>query len=860
MYDQLTGMDRTLEKGDSFSLQDVMEGDVTYLSSPEDRDVIAFQVSDGDFQSEAKLLVQQSDGKSEQYADGSVTVSETAAPSCIVEFNATEWAATEDGGTVQQIPVTRSGDLSVTCSVLCWTEAAEQQQATPSEDYETRPIAESARIFFLRGVTTVPCLVRIIDDGIFEGEEQFKVRLSEPQVELTSDGIKSAVTGKGNQLTVYIRDDEDVTRVQFNQSDYRVRPASSEDSIAIQVDRKGDLRFASRIYINGMDGSAKEGRDYSLKTRRLDFAPGEASNNIRVSFLAKGTWSKNFRVQLSPSESVNAQLGQLTTASIFIPPSALAPGPALLPAEPIVVSLIDYDRVDLNNTKPIAAGYPLVCVSPCDPKYPLYNTSTQRLCRDLNIDATKIRFSWEISNDGNVFQRLSEPTAFSSVEDRVLDSVFFARNFVVRCLAQPHHSGSTSGPASKSRSVTITNQLCGHPTVTEGLTSGQQPFSASLTYVNASDPLHPDTMHIRVMIPHSDGLVPVLSTQPLQGIRHVMNDPAYRSVHRCSNLHPGLGFLLSSVSEKPEEEMPYELSMALRRESAVRLYSHLDSAGCLWHFEAWYTMTELVQLCGGQVTSSQQREKGAGGQVQLTVRVPLYVTLVGASSTGAGTWKSVEHQTEMEFSFSYASVLLGRRGLAESKLALAVEPHVTRVRSDPNNGRLVVEFQTETRSATGIGRGYQQSSARLISPAHLPRQLGFALELTEVKQLTSISASYLQKWRAISNYTLQDFTGNYTLKLIPCSSSSSAGTLKTDEDCPADPDALPINLTLPIHYQQPFRPEPVHFSLETTFQLTNDVGAFLRKPRSINEIKVFHFNCFKKGNEFYCFKLGNCLN
>ena len=431
-----------------------------------------------------------------------------------------------------------------------------------------------------------------------------------------------------------------------------------------------------------------------------------------------------------------------------------------------------------------------------------------------------------------MFHRLSEATAFSGVEDRVLDSVFFSQQFIVRCLAQPSNNpaGSISGPASKSRSVTISGHLCGHPTLSEGQ-SGQQPFSASLNYANDTN-----TMHIRVIIPHSDGLVPVLSTQPLYGIRHVMNDPAYRSMHQCSNLHPGLGFL-RSVSEKPEEQMPYELSSALRRESAVRLYSHLDSAACLWHFEAWYTMTELVQLCGGQVTSSQQDRDNR--QVQLTVRVPLYVTLVGASSSGAGTWSSVEHQTEMEFAFSYASVLLGPRGLAESKLALAIDPHVTRVRSDANNGRLVVDFQTETRSA--IGRGYQQSTARLISPAHLPKQLGFSLELSEMKQPKGGSGggvSSLQKWRAVSNYTLHDYTGNYTLQLVPCSGNNNQPNDADGADCTADVDASPINLTLPIHYQQPLRPEPVHFSLETTFQLTNDVGAFLRKPRSITNIKV----------------------
>lgn len=204
------------------------------------------------------------------------------------------------------------------------------------------------------------------------------------------------------------------------------------------------------------------------------------------------------------------------------------------------------------------------------------------------------------------------------------------------------------------------------------------------------------------------------------------------------------------------------------------------------------------------------------GQVQVTVRVPLYVTLISASTAGL-SWTSVEHQTEMEFSFSYASVLLGQRGVAESKLALAVQPHVSRVRTDPNNGRLVVEFQTETRFAGRYADGLAINGTRFLSPDHLP-QLGFELEMVW-SQMHS-SGSTFQKWRATSNYTLQDYTGNYTLLLVPCTpdhhhqsskKSAATGIRKVKEDChPSEP----IRITLPIHYQQPFRPEPVHYSLE----------------------------------------------
>lgn len=892
-FDPLTNSDRTLQDGETFDYQELLDGNIAFISSAEESQIV-FQVSDGDSPSQEVTLRYINKQQDEELFGRSGT-----ATPCMMEFNTTEWKAFENSG-ITAISVVRTGDLSITCSVVCSTEA---QSADDSKDFDSRPVAESSRVFFLRGVTIIYCPVQLKDDSFYEGDETFLARLSHPQVEqLDTNGqqsiadqpnkiaASSAVIGSRSQLAVRIHDDEDVTRVQFNQSVYRPSTSPDADSVTLHVERTGDLRFASKVFISNVDGSAKEGRDYVLKSRQsLEFASGEKWSSLTIALSHtnnKNTWPKSFQIVLNSEDTINAQLGATQTSATILIPPAVTSGPALLPAEPIVVSLMDYDRLGADLDKrptTVPAGYPVVCVTPCDPKYPLYNTSTQRLCRNMAIDVSKIRFSWDIApplgssnskeplgeTTTGPFYRLSEPTAFSGVEDRVLDAVFFRHDFRVRCVAQPVRldPGLMVGPASKSRPVTISGRsgLCPpfspsnipfDDAATDVMVAGQQPFAASLSYVNASDAQHPDTMRIQVVVPHSDGLIPILSTQPLHGIRHIMNEPAYRSHHRCSNLHPSMGFLDGSEDDNSTAtKLPFEFSKNIRQESAVRLYRHLDSTGCLWHFEAWYTMTELIQLCGGQVTSNFQTMNR--GQVQVTVRVPLYVTLIGASTGSHQSWTSVEHQTEMEFSFSYASVLLGQRGVAETKLALAVQPHVTRIRTDPNNGRLVIEFQTETRFA---GR-YLEAGSRLLSPTHhhfvAGQLLGFDLELMW-SQIYPTGATF-QKWRAVSNYTLQDYTGNYTLVLAPCpvppdqpqqTQPNKFGRLvNKKEDCQT---ADPFNVTLPIHYQQPFRPEPVHYSLETTFQLTNDVRAFLRKPRSINDIKDAEFEgSFHNGERVY---------
>jgi hypothetical protein len=138
----------------------------------------------------------------------------------------------------------------------------------------------------------------------------------------------------------------------------------------------------------------------------------------------------------------------------------------------------------------------------------------------------------------------------------------------------------------------------------------------------------------------------------------------------------------------------------------------------------------------------------------------------------------------MEFSFSYDLVLLSQRGVAETKLALSVQPHVTRIRTDPNNGHLVIEFQTEPLLA---GR-YLEGGNRLLSPPHhhfvAGQWLGLDLELMW-SQIYPKGATF-QKWRAVSNYTLQDYTGNYTLMLAPCPASSDSQQLANKQIWAAD--------------------------------------------------------------------------
>ena len=72
----------------------------------------------------------------------------------------------------------------------------------------------------------------------------------------------------------------------------------------------------------------------------------------------------------------------------------------------------------------------------------------------------------------------------------------------------------------------------------------------------------------------------------------------------------------------------------------------------MWHFNAWYHMTELVDYCNGAVISDFEVRDSA--KSYLTVRVPLYVSYVYTKAPRG--WTQIDHRTNMEFSFFYDTV------------------------------------------------------------------------------------------------------------------------------------------------------------------------------------------------------------
>ncbi|NXS55143.1 FRAS1 protein, partial [Brachypteracias leptosomus] len=782
-----------------------------------------------------------------------------------MQFTRDSYTVKEKEGALH-IPIFRSGDLSYESSVRCYTQS---QTAEVMEDFAERRNAEESRITFLRGEKVKNCSVSIRDDSAFEPEEQFQVHLGSP----LGNHWSGARVGKLAMATITVTNDEDAPTIEFEEAAYQVREPPGPEGVAvlnIKVVRRGDQNRTSRVRCSTRDGSAQAGLDYYPKSRLLKFSPGVNHIMFKVEIMSNEDreWHESFSLVLGPDDPVEAVLGDTSTATVTILDQEAA-GSLILPAPPVVVSLADYDRVEEvtkeGAKKSPSPGYPLVCVTPCDPHFPKYPVMRER-CREAGVNQTSIHFSWEVATptDGNgarsPFETITDNTPFTSVNQKVLDSIYFSRRFHLRCVAKAVDRAGHVGTPLRSTVVTIgTDSAICHTPVVAGTARGfqAQSFIATLKYLDVKHKEHPNRIHISVQIPHQDGMLPLISTLPLHNLHFLLSESIYRHQHVCSNLVPirdlrGIsegGFLdevtPDSITLGPGYDRPYQFDPGVREPKSIQLYRHLNLKSCIWTFDAYYDMTELIDVCGGSVTADFQVRDSA--QSFLTVHVPLYVSYIYV--TAPRGWASLEHHTEMEFSFFYDTVLWRTGIQTESVLSARLQIIRIYIRED---GRLVIEFKTQAKfRGLFVMEHHSLPDVRsfLLTPEHLG---GIEFELQLLWSAQTFDSPY-QLWRATSSYNRKDYSGEYTIFLIPCTvQPTQPWTEPGEKPLPCTAHA-PERFLIPIAFQQTNRPVPVVYSLNTEFQLCNNEKVFLMDPTKaeMSLAEMDYKGAFSKGQTLY---------
>ncbi|KAM9333818.1 FRAS1-related extracellular matrix protein 2a [Pholidichthys leucotaenia] len=751
-----------------------------------------------------------------------------------VQFREPTYTGEESDGQVIAT-LYRSGDVRHKSSVRCYTRQGSAQVAS---DFDERPNTDASVISFLPGEVEKPCVLSLVDDTLYEDGEELRLVLGNAK----SDSQFGASVGALNETLVKIRDTADKPIIRFSETKFSVSEPKEAGAVAvvrIPVVRVGDTSKVSVVRVHTKDGSAISGEDYYPVSEDIEFKEGDKQHVVEVEVLYDGVreMREAFTLHLKPDENMVAET-QVTKVIIYIEETN-SMADVTFPSLPHVASLLHYDAVARTpDSLHPPAGYPVICVTACNTRYPDYD-KTGSICVNEHINDTLTRYRWLISApaspDGvtSPVREVDFDTFFTSSKMITLDSVYFQAGSRVQCAARAVNSNGDEGLELSSPIVTISQE--------EGMcqprkmgTVGAEPFSAKLRYTGADDPSHPNLIKVTATMPHIDGMVPVISTRPLTNFELTLSPDGTRvGNHRCSNLldynevTTGHGFI-TAQTHSPESmgnSAPYQFSRSLRGNSTLRFYRNLNLEACLWEFSSYYHMSELLTDCGGTV--------GTDGQVlnlvqsYVTLRVPLYVSYVFHSPVGTGGWQHFDLQSELRLTFVYDTAILWKDGIGsppQAELRGALYPTSMRINQQ---GCLVVNFRTKARfrglfvESHSLGR-IKAATALVSSMVMSVDHPGLTFNLTLVRSEPTYNQP-VQQWTFISDFAVRDYSGTYTVKLIPCTTAQNMEYTVPPVCSPREP----ITFDLDIRFQQVSDPVAVEFSLNTQMFLLSKRSLWL---------------------------------
>uniref|UniRef100_A0A3Q1B9S3 Cadherin domain-containing protein n=1 Tax=Amphiprion ocellaris TaxID=80972 RepID=A0A3Q1B9S3_AMPOC len=745
-----------------------------------------------------------------------------------VQFRQPLYAGEESDGQITAT-VYRSGDIRHQSSVRCYTRQGSAQVAS---DFDERPNTDASVISFLPGEVEKPCILSLVDDTQYEEGEELRLVLGNPK----SNSQFGASVGALNETLVKIKDTADKPIIRFLETKFSVsepKEASAVATVRIPVVRVGDTSRVSLVRVHTKDGSAVSGEDYYPVSQDIEFKQGDKQHVVEVEVLFDGVreMREAFTLHLKPDENMVAET-QVTKVIVYIEETN-SMADVTFPSLPHVVSLLYYDDVDRTpeNLHP-PAGYPVICVTACNTKYPDYD-KTGSICVSEHINNTLTRYRWLISApagpDGvtSPMREADFDTFFTSSKMITLDSVYFQAGSRVQCAARAVNSNGDEGLELSSPIVTVSRE--------EGMcqprkmgTVGAEPFSAKLRYTGADDPKHPNLIKVTVTMPHIDGMLPVISTRPLMNFELTLSPDGTRvGNHRCSNLldynevTTGHGFITASTRspESMGDSAPYQFSSPLRGNSTLRFYRNLNLEACLWEFSSYYHMSELLTDCGGTI--------GTDGQVlnlvqsYVTLRVPLYVSYVFHSPVGTGGWQHFDLQSELRLTFVYDTAILWKDGIGsppQAELQGALYPTSMRIN---DQGRLVVNFRTKAHFR-GLFVESHSSATSMSSMVMSVDHPGLTFNLTLVRSEPTYNQP-VQQWTFTSDFAVRDYSGTYTVKLIPCTTAQNMEYTVPPVCSPREP----VTFDLDIRFQQVSDPVAVEFSLNTQMFLLSKRSLWL---------------------------------
>lgn len=165
---------------------------------------------------------------------------------------------------------------------------------------DTEFTATSGTLQFADGQSTAQIDVTILDNLFSGPNKSFQLQLSDP-----TDG---AALGGTTTLTLTIQNDEPQvpgpSPVGFSQSTYSATTASGQ--LIVNITRDGDLSLAGQVKVATQSKSAKAGIHFIALSQTIQFAPGQATQQVTIQILNQplDKGKKIFRLLLSNASGV----------------------------------------------------------------------------------------------------------------------------------------------------------------------------------------------------------------------------------------------------------------------------------------------------------------------------------------------------------------------------------------------------------------------------------------------------------------------------------------------------------------------------------------------------------------------------
>ncbi|XP_076145877.1 solute carrier family 8 member 4b isoform X3 [Alosa pseudoharengus] len=229
-----------------------------------------------------------------------------------LDFQPANHQCFENCGSLKLTVARHGGDPSCTVKVDYRTEDG---TANAGSDYE---FAEGT-LLFKPGEMLKEVTVGIIDDDIFEEDEYFYVRLSDPRIVGWADGhppapevpgtpTYQAALGESHTATVTIYDDDHAGIFTFECESERV--SESVGTMQVKVLRTSGARGLVAVPYRTLDGTAKGGDDYEEAVGKLEFHNDETLKIIEVKIIDDEEYEKNKTFTIELGEPVLLEIGQ----------------------------------------------------------------------------------------------------------------------------------------------------------------------------------------------------------------------------------------------------------------------------------------------------------------------------------------------------------------------------------------------------------------------------------------------------------------------------------------------------------------------------------------------------------------------